>query len=485
MPKNVDDITHTPPIERRSIRNIPIPEKRRKTDFVDSVAPASLFGSSTKSESLSYIPKRSTDIIPPHKRSTDTANSNSIHIPIHKKVSEDIPKLNIQERRSADRRSGGDRRNTKRNIFLVSALIVGALLAGLFSLSSGATMTYTPKSTSLTFNKDSYTAFKTGGPGQLLFSVIKLSDNKGISAQASGEENVSLKSSGKAIVYNNNGPEAQRLIKNTRFSTAEGKVFRIQGDITIPGKKGSEPGSLEVTLFADQAGADYNIGLSDFTLPGLAGDPKFKTVYARSKTPMTGGFVGIAKKVSDADLSKTKNSLETSLKNQLIDEAKAQVPEDFILYPNLVQVTYSNLPQTNQTSSGVTVNEQADFYGVMFKKSDLENYLSSKKVSDTSLLPVSIINLSTLDASFTNSSTDDLLKAEQVNINFSGQGMAVSLIGESNLKNDLLGISKNSLGNVLKKYPNILNASAVVRPFWKTSFPNDVSKITLIKPPLK
>lgn len=480
MPKNIDDVIKSIPVERRSIRNIPIPEKRRRTDFVDSIAPASAFGKSKEGHPI-YIAKRSTDIVPPgsndivhiHRRTTDVA-------PV---INEESEQQVVQERRHKNRRTGGDRRNTKRNILI--GLVVFFILAALalLSLSSGATVTYTPKSTPLSFNKDSYTAFKDGGPGQLLFSVIKLSGDKSVEAPASGEENVSNKASGKAIVYNNTGADPQRLIRNTRFETPEGKIYRILTDITIPGKKGTEPGSLEVTLYADQPGADYNMGLSDFTVPGLKGDPRFTTIYARSKTPMTGGLVGVSKKVGAEDLVKAKSNIESALKAQFLVEAKAQVPDDFILFPNLVQISYTDQPQSNPTASGVTVTEHADFSGLMFKKSDLANYLASKKVSDISMLPVNIPDLENLDAVFTSTTGADLLKADQVNIDFTGSVTAVSSISQTTLKTDLAGASKGSLGEILKKYPNILTASAVVRPFWKTSFPTDISKISLVQTP--
>ena len=165
-----------------------------------------------------------------------------------------------------------------------------------------------------------------------------------------------------------------------------------------------------------------------------------------------------------------------------MNQAKAQVPPDFIIYPNLVYISYSNLPQTNPTDNGVTVNLHADLYGVMFKKVDLISFLASKKLTDTEQNPVNIPDLENLDLTFVGQTAKDLLKADQLNFQVNGGATAVYLTDESSLRNDLTDKNKSDLDPILKKsYPSILNANAVVRPFWKSSFPADSTKIKIIK----
>ncbi len=288
MPRNIDDIIA--PSSRKSIRSIPIPETRRM------------------------------------------------------KVEEVNEKRTERPRSSFDR----GRPNYSKKFLWIGAVLAGlVLIFAIFSLFYGATVTYSPKTTALSFTKDTYTAYKSGDE-VLLFSVIKLSGDRGVKTPASGEENASIKAGGTIVVYNNSGKADQKLVKNTRFETPEGKIYRIPNDITVPGQKTVSgalvPGSVETSVVADQAGAEYNIDLSDFTIPGFKGDPKFTTIYARSKTPMIGGFVGIRRKVSDTDLAAANTTLQTSLKTELMNQAKAQVPPDFIIYPNLVYITYTNPP---------------------------------------------------------------------------------------------------------------------------------------------
>jgi hypothetical protein len=288
------------------------------------------------------------------------------------------------------------------------------------------------------------------------------------------------------VVYNNAGKTDQKLIKNTRFQTSDGKIYRIPSEIVVPGQKTQNgalvPGSIETTVVADQPGADYNIDLTDFTIPGFKGTPQYATIYARSKTPMIGGFVGTRKKVSDADLVAANTTLDETLKTELMNQAKAQVPPDFIIYPNLVYIAYNGLPQTNPTDNGVTVNEHADLYGVMFKKVDLANFLATKKITGDVSNPVNVPDLDNLDLTFVGQTAKDLLKADQLNFQVDGTATAVYLTDENTLKNDLVDKNKSDLDSILKQsFPGILDASVVIRPFWKSTFPSDASKIKIIE----
>lgn len=437
MPKNIEDIIVP---EKKSIRDIPIPDSRRKTNIVDALS------------------SRETETPPPPPRVRPIMRDNFGSLP-------------------------SNRRYSKKSIWIGAGIALVVLVIAIFSLRTSATLTYIPKSVAMNFTKDVYTAHKSA-ENQLLFSVIKLSGEKGQAAPASGEVKVSRKAQGTIVVYNQN-TQSQKLVKTTRFQTTDGKIYRIGTDITVPGQKTvdgkSVPGSLEVVVVADQPGEAYNIPLSDFTLPGLKGDPKFSTVYARSKTPMAGGFIGTEKAVSPADAAKAKESLEVALRAELLNQANAQVPADYILFPNLVSIVYEDLPQTNQTNSGATINERGNFYGVMFKKKDLISFLAQKKAVADVGVPVDISDLASLDLSFIGQPQGDLLNAEQISFQVTGGVVTTFIVDEEALKQDLSGIKRNEEEAILKKYPGIVSANAVLRPFWNNSFPTDASKIKIVK----
>lgn len=72
---------------------------------------------------------------------------------------------------------------------------------------------------------------------------------------------------------------AQTLVRTTRLLTADQKLYRI--DRTIQLKPGEE---VEVPVYADKPGAEFVIGPTKFTIPGLFIDLQ-KFIYAESSAP--------------------------------------------------------------------------------------------------------------------------------------------------------------------------------------------------------
>lgn len=436
MPRNIDDVIL--PEKRKSIRNIPIPA-RRKTD-------------KTTDDVVRRVPTRVAEL-----RETESA----------------IPPTPTREPLPRKHRS-----NAKRIWVASLAGMVIVAFAGM-SYFSGATLAYTPKSAVLNFNNDVYSAAKSG-EGELLYSVVKLSGDKGKSVAASGEKQVSRKASGTIVVYNDT-PTEQKLIENTRFESTAGQIYRIQSAITIPAKN-TTPGSLEVTVYADQAGDTYNSALTDFTVPGLKGTPRYSTIYARSKTPISGGFVGVEKSVSDTDALRARTELRSALSQELMAKAQAEVPEDFILFPSLSSVTFEDLPQSaGADKASATVNLRGHLYGIMFKKTDLASKLASKKVTFNATDPVEFVSFDGLKLSFSGTSPADLLSQNKIGFKVEGTALLVWRTDEVALKSDLLGKKKGEVVNILKNYPTISSADVTLRPFWKGSFPTAGEKVAIKK----
>ena len=157
----------------------------------------------------------------------------------------------------------------------VVIIVAGVLLLNYFA---GATVTIVPKHETTTMD-ERFTAIKNATGADLPYAIMSTTTSLSIEVPATGEKTVTTKASGKIVVYNEQ-TVAQRLIKNTRFESPTGKIYRINDSITVPkasisGGK-TTPGSLEVTVYADEAGPEYNIAPTDFTLPGLKSSPTFK-----------------------------------------------------------------------------------------------------------------------------------------------------------------------------------------------------------------
>ena|SRR3989338_7416740 len=364
------------------------------------------------------------------------------------------------------------RKRSPRKIFW--ALLVAVLVLTFTTLSfvDGATLSYTPRQAQIAFEKDTFSAYKTGE--SLLYSVVKLSGDKGMEVAATGEKEVSKKASGTIVIYNDSAT-AQKLIENNRFETPDGKIYRISQAVNVPAK-----GSLEAVVYADAAGPAYNITPTDFTIPGLKGTDRFKSIYARSKTPMAGGFVGMEKSVDPQALSKGRSDLQSSLGQELLAKAKAEVPAEFILFPSLSSINFEDLPQTaGADADSAIINLRGHLYGVMFKRNDLALALASSKLELAGQEEVAIEPLDALEVSFSAGTPADLPTLTRIDFKVNGSARVVWRTDEAALRLDLSGRGKSEVPEILKNYPTIEKAQATVRPFWKSSFPQDSSKITV------
>ncbi len=249
-------------------------------------------------------------------------------------------------------------------------ILWGAALLALVALATLALFSFrdtvirvVPKSHTVVFDPaTTFTAFpeSTAATGTLSYTVqtSELEDSEVVPSQ--GTTHAETKASGSITVYNEYSDASVKLIKNTRFQTPDGLVFRTPAEVVVPGKKGSAPGQVNVMVVADAAGEKYNIApVSRFTLPGLASSPgMYAKVYAKSTASFSGGFVGDQPAVAPG-------ALETALsavRARLEEKARAGstgTGSETIMFPDMIQITYQDLPNTSEAGGGVRVHQRA------------------------------------------------------------------------------------------------------------------------------
>lgn len=371
------------------------------------------------------------------------------------------------------------RNYSKIGYFVLGIIILfGILFSTVFS---GGKLVITPRN-EITLFDASITAKQSSG--DVSFETMTLEREASKEVTATGETNVEEKASGKIIIYNNFSTEPQTLITNTRFESNQGLVYRIRETVKVPGKKTTAgetiPGSLEVTVYADQAGEKYNIGLSDFTLPALKGSAQYSKIYARSKTDITGGFVGLKKMVSAEERSKAKEELQERLKAELFKEAASSKTDGYVLWSDAVFIRFENLPE--ETKDGkVYVKEKAILYGILFDKKTLSKYIAVKTVSSYTGEDVMVENLEELDFTTLNKEEVRPWESGEIVFNLMGSPLIVWQFDENKLQNELAGKLKKEVRAILTTYPSIERAEISLRPFWNRTFPKNPAKIKLVK----
>ncbi len=429
MANQFQDIT---PPQRRSIRDIPLSAPRRvKAEVSPAPAPA---------------PERSID--PPV---------------VNRTVDDSAP------RNDRTRRAG---------LWSLVLIAIIFLFFGISYLFAGADVKVTPNSQNVNVNQ-TIIGDPNAANGAMPYAVITLEKEGKAEAPSSGDTTGSDKASGDIIIYNNYNSQPQTLIATTRFKTPEGLIFRIDKDVTVPGQATVNgkitPGTAEATLYADAPGEEYNVGLKDFTIPGFQGTPKAQGFYARSKTPLSGGFVGTRKTVSAADLAVAKTQIESNLRAEILAQANSQKPDNFILYPNALTIIFTPLGNGTSTDKKVTVKESATAYAVVLDKNQISKYLAN--AFSISLASSSFSGIENLTFNFTDPKGYDPKSPNQLSFKLEGQLAVVSVVDVDKLKNDLKGISRSDLSTVLANYASIKKAEVVFKPFWRWSFPSKAASI--------
>lgn len=178
-------------------------------------------------------------------------------------------------------------------------------------------------------------------PAQIFSTELSLTR----SFQATGVSGEIRSSRGEITIFNTFSTEPQTLIARTRFESPEGKIFRIQKAVTVPGatKKpdGSlEPGRLSVEVVADKPGAEYNIDPTKFTIPGFAGSPRFDKFWAESAQKFSGGGEGEALVVSSQDVESARQAMESALKKSLTSAIQQRLGDNFVLVTPSIEVEF-------------------------------------------------------------------------------------------------------------------------------------------------
>jgi len=295
------------------------------------------------------------------------------------------------------------------------------------------------------------------------------------------EKDVDKKASGKITILNRYNSSPQKLIKNTRFETKEGLIYRISKSVVVPGKTTKEgktvPGSVTVTVYADSPGESYNIGLTDFTIPGFKGTDRYSKFSAHSETPMKGGFSGVMKIVDDKDLKDIRKKIHTSLENEMRKNIYAQVPEGFILYRDGIYFEFESQENIDLGDS-VQVVEKGILKAVLLNEKELSNYIA-KTVVGLEEEKVKISNLDELSFSIKNKIFIEPWSKKSIDFNLEGNANFVWVFDENKIKEDFAGQSKKKTNYILSEYKGVKEAEVVLSPFWKITFPKNLDKIKI------
>ncbi|MFA5933681.1 MAG: hypothetical protein WC795_00445 [Candidatus Paceibacterota bacterium] len=368
-------------------------------------------------------------------------------------------------------------------------LAIFSIISLFFALSflfSGAKVTVVPKIETFLLD-DTFSAKRNPSEGDIPFQLMALKGEETKNITGTGTKAVEQKATGRVVIYNSYSSSPQRLLINTRLESPIGKIYKTLTPTTVPGmtiKDGQQvPGSVEVTIVADASGEEYNSPMTDFTIVGFKGNPKYQKFYARSKTDITGGFKGTIGIIDDKDKSDAAIELKQTLKDKLIKQARAQIPDGFILYDEATILSPSNSEPTigKMANDGlVPMTEEATLYAFLLPEQALTKKIAENGISQFDDSSVYIEELKNITFVLDNKETIVPEDASQISFKLSSDVHVIWNVDQDKLTNDLVGTYKKDFQKILSNYKNIDSAEVTVRPFWKRTIPDDKKKITII-----
>jgi hypothetical protein len=373
--------------------------------------------------------------------------------------------------------------NRKTTIFLIAGAVLIILLGfGASLVFGGAVVEIEPKQEEVNVDAD-FTAHLAPSAEQLGYELLTLEATSERQVTATGKENVSLQAEGMITIYNAYSDTPQRLIKNTRFESPDGLIFRIFESVEVPGRTQGEggsivPGSITARVFADAPGEQYNIGPTRFVVPGLRGSDQFESIYAESSAAFSGGFEGERHIIADGELQVVQEALHKELEEALRARLGTERPAGFVLFDDAVTFTFASLPSEAGGNDVATIKEQGKLVIPIFKQDEFASYIARNTIAGYNNEKVLVENSEALQFSYQGTTTPVLGDMQSIDFSLTGNARIVWQFDEAKLKDDLLGTSKTALPTILGGYPAIQKAEAVIKPFWKQSFPEKSDEIT-------
>lgn len=359
----------------------------------------------------------------------------------------------------------------------VSLLLVLWLVNYLSPVFGSVQVVITPKKDSLKFDLN-VSSGDLSLPSQI-FQIIKQETK---SFPASGKKELKTKAGGFINVYNGYSSKEQILIKNTRFISKGGQLFRSVKTVTVPGAAIEEgkiiPSSIKMEILADQIGPEYNIGPTDFTIPGLQGTAKYEAFYGKSEQALKGGANGIVSVVTKDDLKKAQDNLEQDLQSQLEKEIKEKIPANLLFLNNAsaIKILESKFSENeNDVANAFDITLKASIKAIVFNEKNvrqlisvyLETKLSSNQLEQTETRKVNYDNIKTN------------WDKEILTFSVKGEEIIAAKLDLDKIQARILGQPDAEISNILSSWSGIDKSEVIFWPIWLRTAPVNLNKIHL------
>ena len=292
-----------------------------------------------------------------------------------------------------------------------------------------------------------------------------------------------IKAEGIIRVFNAFSTAQQVLVKNTRFLTPEGVLFRSIERVVIPGAKrqGREiiPSYLDIKVRADKPGQESNIGPSTFSIPGFGrGSPRYIGFYGESFAPMTGGFIGEVFQVQEKDLNYAQEELTKRLKQEGKIALLAQLEEDFILPEQGLRqeiIAFKSSVQAGEIAEYFDFEATLSSRAFVFDKQDIRTFIKDfifEQIAEDRRIDEDNLEYNWIVKELNFEQGEIVLKVE-----FSAP--IYYAFDKDSLKDSLKEKSPKEVRIFFQDKEEVLRVQVDLWPFWLRSIPSDPERIKI------
>jgi hypothetical protein len=360
---------------------------------------------------------------------------------------------------------------------VVAALIV-AYIAGMYFFSSAKVTLYAAAS-QVTVNTDfavdpnatNYDDKTNILPGQTLSGSKQVSSD----FQATGSKDEGTKAGGTMTVYNASDSNPHMLVAGTRFQAPDGKIFRSNSDVTVPGAgvKGGKiaAGTAQVQVTADQNGDSYNEGPAQYSIPAL-GD---NSMYGQGGQ-MSGGTSKVVKVVQQSDIDTAqKAALDKAKDDELKDLKDKAKSGQYVVADSFSQsaANATSSPNVGEEATSATLNLTINYSVLAVNKDILGKFIelqAKEQIGDNNQIYDNGLGTAQVSADGKNAAGQ-----AQFKINSSAYGGVK--IDTDALAKQLSGKRYGEAVDMASKVAGVSRAEVSLWPAWATGVPHVASRV--------
>jgi len=304
--------------------------------------------------------------------------------------------------------------------------------------------------------------------------ILELIMEKTRAFSVESQQSPADKYGGIMTIYNKK-PEDQPLVKNTRFESANGKIFRTQEGITIPAGQ-----SIEIYVVADEIGEDYKELPGRFILPGFKNEYSRTRVYGELKDPMEKRSI-TSYVVSQEVLNQAQKEIISGLKNDALHKLEELLVGGEILEENDINIellSYESSQEVGEEAEEFEYTVKLKIIGIIFDHSELLNlaqsFIDDQLGNNQELVKY---NNDTLKYSINNYEEEE--KSVILGVELSAEVMR-STNSEIFDKERLKSLTQAEIINYFKEQPAIESIEVIFFPFWVKRAPQMANHIKII-----